>query len=225
MRYQYEIKSVLRKRRLNARTYEAWVEWDSKPPVGTFFMVWVPGLEAIPLSVAGWEDGKVRFVIQARGPTTRALYSQEKVGLMGPLGREAPRPSSKPTLVGGGVGIAPLLYMKEEWGGKLIYGARTASDLIPLEGLEDVVIATEDGSEGRKGTAVDAFKENFSEEDVYACGPLPMMEALGELARSIRIRGYGSTEVPVKCGIGICGACAIRGRLLCKEPWIPLHLF
>ena len=223
MRYSYEISPVLKKKRLNKDSYEIYVKWYEKPPVGTFFMVWLPGLEAIPLSVAGWESNRLRFLVKVRGPTTKALYNAEKVGLMGPLGREAPRPSSTPTLIGGGIGIAPLLYMKSEWGGRLIYGAKSAEELIPLE--EDAIVATEDGSKGVKGTVIDAFKQNLAKRDVYACGPLPMMKALGEMARSIEIIGFGSTEVPVKCGMGLCGACAIKGRLLCKEPWIPLNLF
>ncbi|ALU11730.1 dihydroorotate dehydrogenase [Ignicoccus islandicus DSM 13165] len=226
MKYEYKISGVLRKRKLNKYVYEIYVKWAEKPPVGTFFMVWLPGFEAIPLSVADWDKGALKFLVQIRGQTTKALYSAEKVGLMGPLGREAPRPSSKPTLIAGGIGVAPLLYMRREWGGKLIYGARNSEMLIPLDELGgEVIVATEDGSKGIKGTVIDAFKENLAKSDIYSCGPLPMMRALGEMARSMGLRGYGSTEVPVKCGMGICGACAIAGRLLCKEPWIPLHLF
>ena len=217
--YSFKVVEVLRAKKLKRDVYHLYVKWDEKPPVGTFFMVWLPGHEAIPLSVSGWFNGALRFTVQVRGPTTRALFWATKVGLMGPLGREAPPPLGKPTLVAGGIGIAPLLYMLEEWGGALLYGARSAEHLIPVEGA---LVATEDGSAGVKGTVLDLLNEVNAKRDVYACGPPGMMRALGKLARERDVRGYGSTEVTVKCGMGICGACTISGKLLCKEPWIPL---
>ncbi len=217
----YEIHEVLRAKRLTKEIYHLYVEYPKKPEPGTFFMVWLPGHEAIPLSVSGWRDGVLRFTIQVRGPTTRELFWATKVGLMGPLGRPAPPPLSKPTFVAGGIGIAPLLYMWEEWGGELLYGARSSRYVIPIEGVE---VATEDGSVGEKGTVLDLLIKKNVKRDIYACGPMGMLRALAKIAHKKNLRGYGSTEVTVKCGIGICGACTISGRLLCKEPWIPLQM-
>ena len=217
---EYKVKEVLRVKRLNKFIYEMYVEWPEKPEPGTFFMVWLPGYEAIPLSAAGWRRGALRFVIEMRGPTTKALFWATKVGLMGPLGRPAPKPLSKPTLVAGGIGVAPLLYMREEWGGRLLYGVKTKERMIEIEGAE---VATEDGSVGLKGTVLDLLRQKRVKRDIYACGPYPMIKALGELARKDGLRGYASTERPVKCAVGICGACTISRRLLCKEPWIPLN--
>ena len=217
--YNFKVKEVFRTRRLTKFAYEMYVEWPEKPEPGTFFMVWLPGFEAIPLSVAGWSRGTLKFLIEIRGPTTKALFWATKVGLMGPLGKPAPKPVSRPTLVAGGIGIAPLLYMWEEWGGKILYGAKSKDRLIPVDGVE---VITEDDSAGREGKVTDLLVESGAKSDIYACGPYQMVKVIGEMARRKGLRGYASTERPVKCAMGICGACTISGRLLCKEPWIPL---
>ena len=195
------------------------MKYDIEPEPGTFAMVWLPDHEAIPLSFAGWENGVARFLIKVVGPTTAALYSATKVGISEPLGRRAPIPLGSPTYVAGGVGVAPFLYMKKKWGGRILLGARSKEELPKI--LDEVdEVATEDGSVGFKGSVVDLFLEKPSTRDVYLCGPYPMIEYFKRKAKGIR--AYYSTERPVKCGIGICGACAIDGKLLCKEPWLPL---
>jgi len=217
----YVIYPVLRAKRLARQIYELTVKYGGPPPPpGTFFMVWLPNYEAVPLSVADYERGLLKFVVEVRGPTTAALYTAQKVGLLGPLGKAAPSPLSKPVLVAGGIGIAPLLYMKKLWGGKLIFGARSKDRVPAIEEIDE--IATEDGSLGHKGTVIDLFERYDARRDVYACGPPAMIVAIKELARKRKIKGYYSTEAHVKCGMGICGSCIADGKLLCKEPWIPL---
>jgi len=215
----FVVREVLRARKLNKTMYELYVSYpNDPPPPGTFFMVWLPGMEAVPLSVAGFRNDVLRFVVEKRGPTTSALFSSTKVGLMGPLGRPAPTPLGRPTLVAGGVGIAPLLYMKELWGGELLFGARNKDRVPKLDEIDE--IATEDGSLGFKGTVVDLLRARRPQRDVYACGPPGMIEALKSLSKELGFKGYYSTEKTVKCGIGICGSCVIDGKLLCKEPWL-----
>ncbi len=218
MNVSYKVSEVLRARKLNKTMYELYVRFEEKPEPGTFFMVWLPDMEAVPLSVAGWRKGSLKFVVEARGPTTRALFAATKVGLLGPLGRPAPKPLGKPTLVAGGVGIAPLLYMKEEWGGTLLFGARSKERVPRIEEIDEV--ATDDGSMGYKGTVIDLLTTKGVKRDVYACGPPAMVEAFKRVAEERGIRGYYSTERLVKCGVGICGACTIDGKLLCKDPWL-----
>ncbi|ABU81226.1 oxidoreductase FAD/NAD(P)-binding subunit [Ignicoccus hospitalis] len=217
----FKVEEVLRSRKLAKGIYETFVSYHGEaPPPGTFFMVWVPGHEAIPLSVAGYRGDAVRFIVEVRGRTTAALYTAHKVGLLGPLGRQAPVPSGKPLLVGGGVGIAPLLYMKELWGGELLFGAKSAEKVPKIDGIDEV--ATEDGSLGFKGTVVDLLKLRPQKRDVYACGPPSMISSLKVLAKEMGLKGYYSTEKMIKCGIGICGSCVLEGKLLCKEPWLRL---
>ncbi len=217
---KYKIFEVLRVKRLGRKFYEMYIKYDSKPEPGTFAMVWLPGYEAIPLSFAGWFNDVARFFVKVVGPTTAALFTATKVGISQPLGRRAPTPLGRPTYVAGGAGIAPFLYMKDEWGGKLLYGAKSRSEIPKIDTIDE--IATEDGSVGFKGTVIDLFFTNPSKRDVYACGPPPMINEFLKRAQTLGIKGYFSTERPIKCGIGICGSCAFRGKLLCKEPWLPI---
>ena len=217
----FKVYDVLRARKLGKNFYEIYVKYDIEPYPGTFAMVWLPGHEAIPLSFASWERDVARFLVKIVGPTTAALYTATKIGISRPLGRKAPVPLNTPTYVAGGVGVAPFLYMKNKWGGRLLLGAKSKDELPKI--LDEVdEVATEDGSVGFKGNVVDLFLERPSPRDVYVCGPYPMIKYFKERAKGMRIRAYYSTERPVKCGVGICGACAIDGRLLCKEPWLPL---
>ncbi len=218
---EFKICEVLRVKRLGKKFYEIYVKYEEEPEPGTFAMVWLPDFEAIPLSFAGWTNGIARFLVKVVGPTTAALYNATKVGISKPLGRRAPIPLSTPTYVAGGVGVAPFLYMKEKWGGKILYGARTKEEIPKFIKEEIDEIATEDGSIGFKGNVVDMFFTKPKTRDVYVCGPYPMIEYFRKRAKEIgNIKAYFSTERPVKCGIGICGACTINGKLLCKEPWI-----
>lgn len=142
-------------------------------------------------------------------------------------------------LVGGGIGIAPLLWLADEAVARgksvvLVDGARDASGVFPAELVPpevEVVVTTEDGSLGRTGRVTDVFADYYPWADVvYACGPTPMFQALAELLT--RLEGSQRTrrrkpvqallESPMGCGTGICYGCAVfdrRGepRLVCKE--------
>jgi len=148
-------------------------------------------------------------------------------------------PGQNLLLVGGGVGIAPLLWLADEAVEKgksvvLVAGARSRDGIFPAEQVPsevEVVVTTEDGSLGRQGRATDAFAEYFSWADqVFVCGPNPMFAALAELVHRLeggqRARGrkpvQALLEAPMGCGTGICYGCAVfdrRGqpRLVCKD--------
>lgn len=142
-------------------------------------------------------------------------------------------------LVGGGIGIAPLLWLADEAVAKgrnvvLLDGARDAQGIFPAEMLPsevEMAVTTEDGSLGRQGRVTDVFLDYFEWADaVYVCGPNPMFMAVADLLRAHegpgRIRRRKPVEAllesPMGCGTGICYGCAIfdrRGepRLVCKE--------
>jgi dihydroorotate dehydrogenase electron transfer subunit len=162
----------------------------------------------------------------------------------GPLGRgySLRNAGQNLLLVGGGIGIAPLLWLADEAVAKglsvvLLDGARDASGVFPAELVPsevEVAVTTQDGSLGRQGLVTDVFLDYFEWADtVYICGPNPMFAALAEIIRGHEgptTRGRLRRAKPVQallesqmgCGTGICYGCAVfdrRGnpRLVCKE--------
>jgi dihydroorotate dehydrogenase electron transfer subunit len=156
------------------------------------------------------------------------------VYLWGPLGRgyAVGRTSQNLLLVAGGIGVAPLVWLAEEAvnAGKsvtLVAGARSARQVFPPSLLPpevEVAVVTEDGSAGRKGLATEAFAELLEWSDqVFACGPNAMFEAMARIARAARVRRSVQVllEERMGCGTGICYGCAVKTRkgmrLVCKD--------
>lgn len=211
-----------------------------RPKPGQFMMFWVPGHEEIPLSVAGYRDGILEFVVKAIGPTTSRVISLRPgsiVGVKGPLGNSLPATTGKCMLVAGGVGIAPLRYYlalarseAPEAELVLVYGAKTSAELVLLDELtklaDAVVVATEDGSAGARGTVVDVVK-GLTEEVrglklAVACGPEAMLRELVGSCNALRGKLVVGLERVMKCGIGVCGSCELgtSGLLVCRDgPW------
>ncbi len=159
----------------------------------------------------------------------------------GPLGRgySLRNAGQNLLLVGGGIGIAPLLWLADEAVAKglsvvLIDGARDAQGVFPAELVPsevEVVVTTQDGSQGRQGLVTDVFLDYFGWADsVYLCGPNPMFAAVADVLRAHEPPGRNRRRKPVQallespmgCGTGICYGCAVidrRGepRLVCKE--------
>ena len=178
-----------------------------------------------PISIceADEESGSLRLVFRIAGEGTRefsGLETGDRVDLVGPLGNGFPteRAEGKRVwLVGGGIGIPPMLQLDhdlEEMGAAAsvtaILGYRDETFL-----LEDFscgcVIATEDGSSGTKGNVLDAIRENGLKADViYACGPAPMLRALKAYALEEGIECWLSMEEKMACGIGACLSCVCR---------------
>jgi dihydroorotate dehydrogenase electron transfer subunit len=138
--------------------------------------------------------------------------------------------SHKALLVGGGVGVAPLLYlgaqMKEQgMEPTFLLGARTASDLLMLDEFKKygrVCVTTEDGSEGEKGFVTNHSllqQEHF--DMIYTCGPTPMMKAVARYAKEKGIACEASLENLMACGLGACLCCVEKtteGNLcVCKD--------
>ena len=136
----------------------------------------------------------------------------------------------KALLVGGGVGVAPLLYlgaqMKEQGvEPTFLLGARTANDLLMLDEFKKygrVCVTTEDGSEGEKGFVTNHSllqQEHF--DMIYTCGPTPMMKAVARYAKEKGIACEASLENLMACGLGACLCCVEKtteGNLcVCKD--------
>lgn len=200
---------------------------------GNFIMVWHPEVEEVPMSPSLIRPPRlVGFTVKAVGDTTRRLTQLspgEVVYVRGPYGRGFTLERVNAVLVGGGVGAAPLLPLAErlkELGSRVeaIVAARTSRELIFKDRLsrvvDELVVATDDGSEGLKGMAHEALAQvlDRSRHDrVYVCGPEPMIARCVELAIERGVDLEASLERYIKCGVGLCGSCSIDGLRVCVD--------
>ncbi len=191
-----------------------------------------------PISINYVDRAKneVWFLIQLVGDGTRRLGEAEPgdiINVVLPLGNGftlPQKPSDKLLLIGGGVGTAPMLYLGEQLakqGCKPVFllGARSSQDLLQLElfrNYGEVYVTTEDGSLGEQGYVTQhsvLTKKNF--EQIYTCGPKPMMMAVAKYAKTKGINCEVSLENTMACGVGACLCCVentTEGNLcVCKE--------
>lgn len=168
-----------------------------------------------------YEKQEIWLLIQVIGEGTASLSHYEigrSVNLIYPLGNSFSIPNDqqkKLLLVGGGVGMAPLLFLGStlyERGFSPIFllGAKDKSHLFEnheFEKFGSVYVTTEDGSAGEKGYVTDhsILKQPF--DQIYACGPTPMMKAIADYASTRSIDCEVSLENKMACGIGACLCC------------------
>jgi len=203
---------------------------DSRP--GQFVMVRTgEGMDPLlrrPFSIHQVaEGGVVQILFKVIGKGTQALANLQAgycLDILGPLGRGfAYNTQHRHYLVGGGIGIAPLLFLarqmlkkNEPSAIKVLLGARTGEELSALVvdfasiGL-DVESATEDGSLGKQGLVTDLMTpvKNGNPAMVYACGPYPMLRAVVGASREKNWACQVSLETIMACGLGSCLGCAV----------------
>ncbi len=166
------------------------------------------------------ENSTLTFVYGVVGKGTEEfskIKAGEYIELLGPLGNgyKIDEEVDEHIIVGGGIGIPPLLELvKQLKGKKKVYlGFRSNSYLIEefeKHGVQ-VLIATDDGSEGMKGTVVDLLKKDKAKgKMLYACGPKPMLMAVADWAEEQNIKAQLSLEERMGCGIGTCVGCVVR---------------
>jgi len=180
-----------------------------------------------PFSIHRTEAANVELIFSAVGTGTRML-TEKRIGdvidVMGPLGKPFVVNDDFETalLVGGGLGVAPLPMLTEflQRQGKPILtfvGARTSTQVVD-RCLENVHIATDDGSIGYRGTVIDLLAEYLARHTtrhpkIFACGPMPMLKNLAQLAVERDIPSEASFECAMACGFGICQGCPIEGNV------------
>lgn len=173
-------------------------------------------------------ENTVDIVFQAKGKGTK-LLAKKKTGdildVMGPLGNGIFTVDNfnKIAVVGGGIGIFPLLYLLRSLEGKCnnrtaILGFRN-KDAVVLEkefaGMsENLIVCTDDGSYGKKGFTTDVLKDLVDEgfDMIYTCGPMPMLSKVSKIAKSHNIPCEVSVEQRMGCGIGACLVCACKTK-------------
>lgn len=178
-----------------------------------------------PISVcdADKEKGIITFVFRVNGAGTAklaAVKAGESLDILGILGNGYPVdvPDGKRTVIlGGGIGIPPLLYLSKKLkaGADVFLGYRNADVFLSdefgaVKGIE-THIATDDGSRGFHGNALEAFLESGIKADIiYACGPLPMLKGVREYALKNGAEAYISLEERMGCGVGACLGCVTK---------------
>lgn len=174
-----------------------------------------------PISICGIdaEKGTLRVVYRIAGAGTR-LFSEMREGdsleVLGPLGNGFTMKEEKAIIVGGGIGIPPMLELAKQLSCEktVVLGYRDELFLKEeFDACADVVVATEDGSCGTKGTVIDAINEaNVDGAVIYACGPMPMLKALAEYAEAHNMEAQISLEERMACGIGACLGCICKTK-------------
>jgi dihydroorotate dehydrogenase electron transfer subunit len=177
-----------------------------------------------PMSfLSGGSQPSVLIRVAGEGTSRMARATPgDRFDLLGPLGQgwRTPHAGRRPLLVGGGVGIAPLLFLARTLHRSgttcgVLYGARTCRDL-PLEddlgSVARLLVATEDGSRGMRGQVTDLLDRELEagvDVDVFTCGPEGMMAAVAQTCAVHAVPCEVSLEAPMACGFGVCLGCAV----------------
>lgn len=191
-----------------------------------------------PISICETDPEKelLRIVYRVAGEGTKELSScraGDTLSIMGPLGNGFPLKDKKALLIGGGIGIPPMLELAKALSCEktAVLGYRDSQTFLAEEigKYAGLAVATEDGSVGTKGTVLDAIKaQGFKADIIYACGPTPMLRALKEYAAKEGIECWISLEERMACGVGACLGCVchskdvdehsnVRNKRVCKD--------
>lgn len=217
---------IIRQEEIAPDIYSMWLHTDQiaqEAQAGQFIGVYCRDGSRIlprPISICeiDKEDQAVRIVYRVAGKGTDE-FSYMRTGMplyvIGPLGTGFPKKPGKALIIGGGIGIPPMLQMAKELAAdkEIVLGYRNRqlflSDRFELCGK--VHIATEDGSVGTKGTVLDVIQsKQLRAEVIYACGPMPMLKALKQYAAQQGIECWISLEERMACGVGACLGCVCR---------------
>jgi dihydroorotate dehydrogenase electron transfer subunit len=201
---------------------------------GQFLMLWIPGVDEIPLSIMDTENGVVSVSVKQVGDATRHLHRMkqgETVGVRGPFGNSFTETSAPVLLVGGGTGTAPLLFLAKRLQAKskrlaFVVGAKTKTELLFLNDLakvcteQSLITTTEDGTYGLQCLVTKPPIKVLAETKfsmIYTCGPELMVSKIFTLAEQHGIPLEASLERLMRCGIGLCGSCVIGKYRVCRD--------
>jgi len=206
---------------------------QAKP--GQFLMLWIPGMDEIPLSILDENaEGMVSVAVKKVGEATEALHKMKTealVGIRGPFGNSFTLRKDRVLIVGGGTGLAPLLFLAktlQKTASKLVFvcGAKTKGELLFLSSLEsicnktNVIATTEDGSYGTKCLTTTPLESLLNKEKfdiIYTCGPEQMIRKVFEAAEKHETALEASLERLMRCAIGLCGSCIIGKYRVCRD--------
>lgn len=218
---------IIRQEEISYGIFSMWLKTDKiagQAGPGQFLSIYChEGSRLLPRPISicevDREDRAVRIVYRVAGKGTEELSGMRTGGsleIVGPLGNGFPLKEKKALLIGGGIGIPPLLQLAGELKceKQMVLGYRDSLFLQKeFKRQENVYIATEDGSYGTEGNVLDAIRENgLDGEIIYACGPTPMLRAVKAFARERKTECWVSLEERMACGIGACLACVCKSK-------------
>jgi len=221
---------IIGKRELARGTYDFFVrnpELANLSRAGQFGNILVEGKTLRrPISICdiNREKGYLRFVIEVRGDGTDRLCRKEigdTLDILAPLGNgfSLPVGKTRALFVGGGIGTPPLLCPAKQYASlaTVLLGFQTADKAILIGDFAgagcNIRVATDDGSLGHPGFVTDLARQALEAESysmIYACGPMPMLRVLAQLAAQKQIPCQVSLEERMACGIGACLVCACK---------------
>ena len=235
-----QLATVIRQECIATGIYSRWFETGlaAEAVPGQFFSLYLKDPSRLlprPISICQIGKNRIRIVYRIAGEGTAqisTLQSGDTVTVLGPLGNGFPLSDGDAMLIGGGIGIPPMLALAKALNGKkeIVLGYRDEMFLYDeFTTCGNVSVATEDGSFGTKGTVLDAIRAGGLKASViYACGPLPMLRAVKQYALENDITAFVSMEERMVCGVGACLGCVcsstetdshsmVHNKRICKD--------
>jgi dihydroorotate dehydrogenase electron transfer subunit len=206
----------------------------SKAKPGQFLMLWIPGIDEIPLSILDAGNNLVSVSVKAVGDATRHLHELETgatIGVRGPFGNNFTESRGRVLLIGGGTGTAPLLFLAKQLYAKterlsFVEGAKTKDELLFVRELggfcneKNLITTTEDGTAGLQCLVTQPLASLLEKEKfdmIYTCGPEVMVKKIFEMTEKRKLPIEASLERLMRCGIGLCGSCMIGKYRVCRD--------
>ncbi|MBQ2984715.1 MAG: hypothetical protein IJD57_07980 [Candidatus Gastranaerophilales bacterium] len=209
--YKGKIKSV---KKISIDAYELLIQSDLENAIsGQFISILCPNTTLRrPFSIAGFdkETKTLKILIKLKGDGTnylKTLKENDEINFLAPLGNGFKIENKKSLLIGAGIGIAPMLFLKDELKNKnienyLISGFKAQEEMI--EGSDKTVIG---------GSVLDNLDEIIKEKNIeilYSCGPHIVLKLVSQLAKKHNIEAQVAMEKTMACSIGVCRGCIIK---------------
>ena len=221
---KYKDTCILSQNMIGKDIYSLWIKAGdiaeaAKP--GQFVNVYTDDASLLlprPISICeiNKDQGTLRLVYRVAGKGTKrlsGLSSGDEVKILGPLGNGFPLKSGRALLIGGGIGIPPMLELAKNLDDSIIVAGYRDEIFLKNElgSTGELHISSENGMIGVKGNVMDAIRtDNLSGDVIYACGPMVMLSAVKKFAAENKIPAYISLEERMACGVGACLGCVCK---------------